>query len=90
MLGPGSYSSDKIEIAPLYKFRPSCNFISKTKRSCYIPENKLKKQKKPQEEEAEDSDDETIPGPGCYYDPYRYSSFSVHGKPQRLQFFGST
>ena len=38
----------------------------------------------------EDDDDETMPGPGQYYNPNTMSSFNVNKIPERLQFFGST
>ena len=37
-----------------------------------------------------DSDSDEAPGPGAYFKPTQNSSFLPEGKPERLQFFGST
>ena len=37
-----------------------------------------------------DSDSDDAPGPGAYFKPTQNSSFIPEGKPERLQFFGST
>jgi len=94
-IGPGSYSDSKIDIAPMYKFKQSSIFASKTNRFHDEHKGRHKKDIPASEEVSEDEDseeevDDVTPGPGYYYDPRKASSFSLRQNPEHLQFFGST
>lgn len=96
--GPGHYNAEKVDIFPIYKYKPSSVFVSKVARDTH---HKLRGSSqllmKPQSATApidddyyDEDEDEYAPGPGSYYNQHASTTFKVKNVPERLQFFGST
>lgn len=100
VVGPGQYNIDKINIFPIYKFQNSSVFSSKVPRMFNNPSKQKVKYKrraslsapKPPNafDQANESDDEGIPGPGFYHNPSVVSDFSKEPYTGKMQYFGST
>lgn len=89
LIGPGSYSESKLNIAPMYKFKPSAAFASVAKRSSYIPEAGKQISTEEHDEESSEEGEEGIPGPGYYYNEEAATGFKPSKVPRHLQYFGS-
>ncbi|CAG9314958.1 unnamed protein product [Blepharisma stoltei] len=87
IIGPGSYSQNKLPLAPLYKSKPSASFVSTTKRIGII--NVKSEVTEENEDGSSTEGDEGIPGPGYYYKEEAFTGFKKTEVPRHLQNFGS-
>lgn len=104
--GPGHYNADKVDVFPIYKYKPSSVFVSKVERDQNMKTLKAQHalSNKPLSQQntsynmlgndddyyEDDEDDGQAPGPGSYFNPRTSTTFKVKQVPERLQFFGST
>ena len=101
--GPGHYNAEKVDIFPIYKYKPSSVFVSKVARETHkglrssthmsgfgLPPKPHTAASQQDDDYYDEDDEDQPPGPGSYYNPHQSTTFKVKSVPERLQFFGST